>query len=256
MSPVPPIPASGEFSGKVAVVTGGSNGIGAHLVRALGSLGAETFFCGTDASRGEAVGREAGPGARFFRLDLKDPAATREFVRKAGEHRGRIDYLVSNAAIDPRSALQSATDGDFDRLIAVNLKPCFVCTQAALPYLEAGAGKAIVNVGTTSVLIGHAENGLYNAAKAGLIGFTRSFARELGPKGIRVNMVSPGWIMTSRQLAEHVTEEDKAGLLRDQSLKSLLGEEHVTPAILFLLSCAAAGITGQELVVDGGKVMF
>jgi NAD(P)-dependent dehydrogenase (short-subunit alcohol dehydrogenase family) len=96
---------------------------------------------------------------------------------------------------------------------------------------------------------------LYNASKSGLVGFTRSLARELGPLGIRVNAVSPGWIMTEKQLREHVTEGDRRELLAAQSLKHLLTEAHVTPATLFLLSRSAAGITGQNLVVDGGKVM-
>ena len=91
--------------------------------------------------------------------------------------------------------------------------------------------------------------------RSGIVGFTRSLARELGHEGIRANMVSPGWIMTEKQLRLHVTEDDKAGLLRDQALKFLLEPRHVSPAVLFLLSSASSAITGQELVVDGGKFM-
>ena len=97
---------------------------------------------------------------------------------------------------------------------------------------------------------------LYGAAKSGLIGFTRSLARELGKEMIRANMVSPGWIMTERQLEEFVTEQDKADLKRDQALPFLLDESCVTPVVLFLLSNQAKGITGQNLIVDGGKLMI
>jgi NAD(P)-dependent dehydrogenase (short-subunit alcohol dehydrogenase family) len=96
---------------------------------------------------------------------------------------------------------------------------------------------------------------LYNATKSGILGFTRSLARELGREGIRANMLSPGWIMTEKQLREHVREQDKADLVRDQSLKFLLEPHHITPTLLFLLSNAACAITGQNFVVDAGKYM-
>lgn len=110
-------------------------------------------------------------------------------------------------------------------------------------------------LGTTNWMLGLAPFTLYAAAKSGLLGFTRALARELGPERIRVNMVSPGWIMTEKQLRLHVTAQDKQDLLRDQSLPFLLTEAQVTPPVLFLLSAGAEGITGQNLVVDGGKLM-
>ena len=104
-------------------------------------------------------------------------------------------------------------------------------------------------------MLGLAPCTLYNAAKSALVGFTRSLARERGPIGIRVNCVSPGWIMTDKQLREHVRPQDKIDLLETQCLKFLLTEEHVTPLTLFLLSQSSGGITGQNMIVDGGKVM-
>jgi len=248
-------PSYDEFCGTVAVITGGTSGLGQHLAETLVALGADVFFCGTNRGRGETIAAGTGGRGNFVQCDLRDHGQAAGFVRQAGEWAGRIDYLVNNAAVDPRIEFESATVGDFDRMIETNLRPYFIVSQAALPWLEKGAGKSIVNVSTTNYMLGLAPFTLYNAAKPGIIGFTRSLARELGPRGIRVNVLSPGWIMTERQLRDHVTEDDKRQLLRDQALPFLLTERHVTPVTLFLLSKAAAGITGQNIVVDGGKVM-
>lgn len=254
-SRTPPVIDAAEFSGRVAVVTGGSDGLGRDLVGALVRLGADVFFCGKTRAKGETVERALGRRAHYVQADLSDTAAARAFVKQAAAFKGRIDYLVNNAAIDPRIEFEKATAEDFDRLIAVNLRPYFVVTQAALPALRRGAGRAIVNVATTNCLLGLSPFTIYNASKAGGIGFTRSLARELGPGGIRVNCISPGWIMTKKQLREHASPRDRAELIEAQALKYLLTEEHVTPLTLFLLSRCAAGITGQNIVVDGGKFM-
>ncbi len=254
-TPVPPLPAPAEFAGRVAVVTGGTAGLGRHLVTTLAELGADVFFCGSREAPGQALAAELGGRGHFVRCDLADPAAARAFIETAGAFRGSLDYLVNNAAIDPRFEFATATVEQFDRLIAIDLRAYFVVAQAALPFLERGQGKAIVNISTTNYMLGLSPFTLYNAAKSGILGFTRSLARELGPLGIRANIVSPGWIMTEKQLREHVAPGDQEELLAAQALKFLLTEEHVTPATLFLLSRAAAGITGQNLVVDGGKVM-
>jgi len=256
MSSVPPIPAPEEFRGKVALVTGGTDGLGRHLAAALAALGSEVFVCGRDERKGKRAADEMGARAHFVRCDLAEPDEIERLVTQAGSSAGRIDYLVNNAAMDPRLKLEEATAEDFDRLVAVNLRPCFLVSQKALPYLRAGSGRSIVNICTTNYMLGLSPFVVYNASKSGIIGLTRSMARELGPEGIRVNAVSPGWIMTRKQMAEHVTEKDKKELLEAQCLKFLLTEEHVTPATLFLLSSAAAAVTGQNLVVDGGKVMY
>lgn len=252
---IPFVPSAAEFAGRVAVVTGGSSGLGRDLVGALVALGADVFFCGSTHAKGEATAAAFGRRARFVQADLRDPAAARAFVKEAAAFKGRIDYLVNNAAIDPRIGFERATVEDFDRLIAINLRPMFVVSQAALPALLAGTGRVIVNVATTNYLLGLSPFTLYNAGKAGVVGFTRSLARELGPQGIRVNAISPGWIMTRKQLREHASKRDRIELVEAQALKFLLKEQHVTPLTLFLLSRCAAGITGQNIVVDGGKMM-
>jgi NAD(P)-dependent dehydrogenase (short-subunit alcohol dehydrogenase family) len=243
------------FRGKVAVVTGGTDGLGRHLTRTLVSLGADVFFCGVNVKAGEDLVAEVGPQAHFVHVDLTDVQRTVAFINEAGGFRGHIDYLVNNAAIDPRCDFKDAKVEDFDLLVATNLRPYFVTSRAALPFLERGEGKAVVNMSTTNYMLGLPRFTLYAASKAGILGFTRSLARELGPLGIRVNSVAPGWIMTEKQLREHVTERDKRELMEDQALKFFLVEEHITPVTLFLLSPCAAAITGQNLIADAGKVM-
>jgi NAD(P)-dependent dehydrogenase (short-subunit alcohol dehydrogenase family) len=253
---MPLLPSPDDFAGRVAVVTGGSAGLGRHLVESLVSLGEAVFFCARREGPGRELAERLGPLAHFVQTDLADPAACRAFVQQAGEFKGGIDHLVNNAAIDTRITLAEATLEEYDRMIAINLRSYFLIAQASLPYLQAGDGKAIVNIGTTNWMIGRAPFTIYSSAKAGVLGFTRALAREVGPLGIRANMISPGWVMTEKQLAEHVTPADQETLLQVQCLKFLLAEEHITPATLFLLSRAAGAITGQNLVVDAGEYMY
>lgn len=252
---VPVLPSADEFRERVAVVTGGTNGLGRHLAGALIKLGAVVFFCGRQVARGTALAAEWGQRAHFVSCDLADAHATAAFLEQAGNFRGSLDFLVNNAAIDPVVPFANSRLEDFDRVLAINLRSYFVASQAALPFLRRGQGKAIVNIGTTNWMIGQSDYTMYAAAKSGIVGFTRSLAHDVGKEGIRVNMVSPGWIMTERQLAEKVTPEVRARLREETAIGSVLDEQYVTPATLFLLSAAAAGIAGQNLVVDGGKYM-
>lgn len=251
----PSLPSPGEFCNRVAVVTGGTHGLGRHLAQTLAEIGARVYFCGRQADLGRQLEKQWGERAHFVHCDLADADATRAFVETAGSPSDGIDYLVNNAAIDPVATLEQSTIEHFDRTIAINLRSCFVTAQTALPFLKKAVGKAVVNLGTTNWMHGEANHTMYAAAKSGILGLSRSMAREFGRYGIRVNMVSPGWIMTERQLREKVTEKEKQKLLEETSLGILLDEQHVTPATLFLLSAAAGGISGQNLVVDGGKYL-
>lgn len=245
----------GEFAGRVAVVTGGTDGLGFDFCRSLAAAGAEVWFCGRRAIQGSAAAAAIGPRAHFFQADLAEPAAIEAFIERIDDAGGRIDYLVNNAATDDRIPIEEADAEACDRLWRVNLRAYLLVTRAALPLLRRGEGRAIVNVGTTNYMLGLTPMTVYNATKSGIVGYTRSLARELGSEGIRANMVTPGWVMTERQLEQYVTPEAQQALLAEQSLKFLLFPEHITPAVMFLLGSGAAAITGQELVVDCGKVV-
>ncbi len=252
---IPPIPTAEEFADKVAVVTGGSDGLGKHLTASLVAMGADVFFCGRREALGNQVAGELGEKAHFIQCDLAEVDQTRAFIQSAGEFKGRIDYLVNNAAVDPVAPFEQFDPDWLDTVYAINLRSQLVACRAALEFLRAGEGKAIVNVSTTNYLFGWPGATTYNATKAGILGFSRSLARELGKDGIRVNVVSPGWIMTPRQLEEKVDESSMRDLVATQCVKSLITEQHVTPLTLFLLSQASGGLSGQDIVVDGGKYL-
>jgi len=252
---VPHLPTTDEFRDRVALVTGGTDGLGRHLCAALVSMGAHVFFCGRTAAKGDACAREWGGNAHFFQCDVADASRLEEFARHAGALRGGIDYVVNNAAIDQATPLGNITVEAFDHLAAVNLRAYLLVCQATAAFLRSGTGKAIVNVGTTNCMHGWSGMAAYNATKAGIIGLTRTLARELGPDGIRVNALSPGWVMTERQLRDVVSEGARRDLVATQCVKSLLTPQHVTPVTLFLLSKASSAVTGQNIVVDGGKLM-
>lgn len=244
-----------EFTDKVAVVTGGSDGLGLDFCRALCEAGSEVYFCARNAERGAAVEQLLGKRAHYFQADLADATQIQAFAAFIKKEAGRVDYLINNIAIDDRIEFSALDAETCDRMWHINLRSALLMTRACLELLYVGKGKSIVNIGTTNWMLGLEPFTLYNATKSGITGFTRSLARELGHKGVRVNQVSPGWIMTEKQLREHVSAQDKEDLLRDQALKFLMKPEHLTPPVLFLLSSDAAGISGQNLVVDGGKLM-
>ncbi len=244
-----------EFKGRVAVVTGGSEGIGQDFCRALCEVGCEVYFCSRNATRGQAVAQSLGPHAHYFQTDLAVPEQIAAFAAHVRERTGSVDYLVNNAANDDRITFRDVTAEACERMWKLNLRSYLLVARAFLELLLAGQGKSILNIGTSNWMLGLSPFTIYNATKSGILGFTRSLARELGRDGIRVNMLNPGWVMTEKQLRKYVTENDKKMLLEEQSLRFLVEPHHVSPVMLFFLSSAAAAVTGQNLVVDAGRVM-
>lgn len=246
-----------DLHGQVAVVTGGSSGIGRAIVLALAELGCEVWFCASGEEAGRATEADcAGGRGRFVRADVSCPEEVEEFIRRAADAHGAIDFLINNVANDRRVGLEEMTPEAFDRSIAVNLRSHFVATMAALPALRAGAGRSIVNVGTCNYMRPEADCTLYNIAKSGIVGLTHSLARELGREFIRVNTFTPGWVATPKQLANHMTPAAQEALKVEQALPMILHERDVLGPLLFLLSRASACVTGQNLLAEAGKVML
>ncbi len=242
-----------EFAGRVAVVTGGSEGIGYDFCRTLSDVGCQVYFCSRNREKGLLAAKSLGANSHYFQADLSRPDEIKAFAVHIKEQAGRVDYLVNNAANDDRIRFEDLTVEECDRMWTLNLRSFLLMSRACLELLRKGQGKSIVNISTTNYMFGFDPFTIYNATKSGILGFTRSLARELGPEGFRVNMISPGWIMTEKQLRKYVSEEDKQALLRDQCVKHLIEAKHVSPVMLFLLGSAACAMSGQNLVVDGGK---
>jgi NAD(P)-dependent dehydrogenase (short-subunit alcohol dehydrogenase family) len=188
-----------EFKGRVAVVTGGSEGIGQDFCRVLCEVGCEVYFCSRHADRGQAVAQSLGPRAHYFQVDLAVPEQITAFAAYVRECTGAVDYLVNNAANDDRIAFRDITVEECDRMWKLNTRSFLLTSRAFLELLLAGEGKSILNIGTCNWMVGEAPFTVYNATKSGILGFTRSLARELGPEGIRVNMMNPGWVMTEKR---------------------------------------------------------
>jgi NAD(P)-dependent dehydrogenase (short-subunit alcohol dehydrogenase family) len=167
-----------------------------------------------------------------------------------GRQHKTIHALVNNAARDPRIALDKMSAKDWDSLFATNLRAYFLTCREAVKWMRAGS--SIINLASITFHAGPANLTAYVATKGGVLGFTRSLARELGPRRIRVNTVSPGWVMTERQLREYVTPAVKKMIRRAQCIPDLIAPEEIAAVILFLASHASRAMTGQELLVDRG----
>jgi NAD(P)-dependent dehydrogenase (short-subunit alcohol dehydrogenase family) len=233
------------------VVTGGANGIGAAIVRAFHAQGARVFFCDLDAAAGRSLAKELGPRVSFARVDLARESGIVRWVRQITKTGTRLRVVVNNAARDPRMALGKMSAEDWDELFATNLRAYFIVARETAPHLENGTG-AIINLASITYHIAPAEMSAYVATKGGVMGFTRSLARELGPRGIRVNTVSPGWVMTERQLKEFVTPAVKRLIRRSQCIPKRLEPRDIADVVLFLSSDSSRAITGQELLADRG----
>ncbi|MCB2050459.1 MAG: SDR family oxidoreductase [Novosphingobium sp.] len=245
-----------DLKGRSIFLTGGGAGIGAALTEAFVGAGARVAFVQrSDASAFvEAVEQKFGSRPLFLPCDVTDIIALQASMAQAAEAHGPVTILINNAADDTRHDLAGMDSDGWDRAIAVNLKPHFFTAQTAAEGMRAAGGGAIINLSSISYLMGNAGYPAYVAAKAGITGLTRALARELGPDNIRVNALLPGWVLTERQRRLWAKPDELAAHLDRQCLKRHLNEEDIIGAALFLASDAAAMITGQALVVDGGMV--
>jgi 3-oxoacyl-[acyl-carrier protein] reductase len=245
-----------RLENKVAVITGGAAGIGRETALLFAREGAQVAICDFDEAAGRTTLKEVqaqSPGSSFFKVDVSDRTQVRAMVNGVTEKYGRIDILVNNAGITRDALLKKMTEEQWDQVIAVNLKGVFNCTQAVAEImLQQGSGK-IVNTTSVVGLYGNVGQTNYAATKAGVIGMTRSWAKELGSRGINVNAVAPGFIVT--EMTAKVPDK-VLDLVKEKTPLGRLGKPaDIANAYLFLASEEASYVNGAILSVDGGLVL-
>lgn len=245
-----------SLSGLPVFITGGASGIGAALVEAFVAQGAKVAFVDIDAGRGEALAQalaaDGAPAPLFTRCDLRNIAALQASIDAAGAALGDLAVLVNNAADDTRHKLDDLTPDYWDDRIAVNLRPMVFAAQAAARQMRRRGGGSIVNLGSISWKTGTAGMIGYTTAKAAVHGMTRCLARELGPDMIRVNTLTPGWVMTERQRTLWVDAEGEAQMDRSQCLPVRLDPIDIAAMTLFLAAEDSRYCTAQDFTVDAG----
>jgi len=242
------VPEFAALEGKTALVTGGSRGIGAAVARELARAGA-TVVVGYRNGKDEAEALAAEVGGRAVQADVSNAEEAVRLVAEAGD----LDVLVNNAGLTRDGLIARMPDDDWRTVIETNLSSVFyTCRAVSRPMMRKRAG-AIVNISSVVGLHGNPGQTNYSASKAGIIGFTKALARELGSRGVRANVVAPGYVRT--QLTEVLPEELQGAMLANTPLGRLGEPEDVAGAVRFLCSDEASFITGEVLLVDGGLGM-
>jgi NAD(P)-dependent dehydrogenase (short-subunit alcohol dehydrogenase family) len=244
--------------GRAVLVTGGATGIGESMVTQFARQGARVAFIDIQQEPAQklvkSLSAEGCPIPFFVRCDLTDISVLQKAIEEILSEFGGLDVLVNNAANDQRHSIDEVTPEFWDRSMAVNLRPQFFAIQAVLPAMRVAQRGSIINMSSISWMIPSTGVPLYVAAKAAIVGLTRTMAHELGPFNIRVNAVLPGAIATEKQKRLVYTPEYKAEILASQALKRDIEPDDVARLVLFLAADDSSAITNQSYVVDGGWV--
>lgn len=247
---------SASLQGKTILVTGGSRGIGAAIVRELANRGADVFFTyNSNKEKAEQLAAELSAAGRVTAVEcnVTDADSVANFVATVQQHSKTIDGLVNNAGITKDGLIMRMSEGDWDAVMDANLKGAFLCARAVVrPMMSQRSGR-IVNIGSIVGLSGNAGQTNYSASKAGLVGFTKSLAKEVASRGILVNLVAPGYVETD--MTDKLSEEQRAAFANNIPLKRAGAASEIAAAVAFFLSAESSYITGQVLNVDGGLAM-
>lgn len=247
---------TGRFDGRVALVTGGARGIGRATVERLVSEGARVAFCDLDVEVGTRTAAEIGGEVRFVECDVTDEHQVAEFVDRTRRELGEVAVLVNNAGVNANFDLTTMSTDDWDRFMAVDLRSAWLTAKYVVPSIRTGGGGSIVNVSSLHGAVTLAGFFPYAAAKAGLLGLTRSMALDLGGQGIRVNAVCPGFVRT-RLVQEAIDRNPdpvaaEAAMIGGVVLGRVAEAREIAATIAFLASDDASYVTGASLMVDGG----
>jgi len=242
-----------DLSGKVALVTGSTRGIGRAIAETLAGAGARVAVVGRDLERAQAAAAEIGHEAKGFACDVGDTAQVTALVSDVEAAFGTLDILVNNAGLTKDNVIMRLKDEDWDTVIDANLRGAFASIRAAARGMMKRRSGRIINISSVVGVIGNRGQSNYAASKAGLIGLTKSVAKELASRNILCNAVAPGFIATDMTAA--LSDEQRTALEGQIPLERLGSPADIASAVAFLASDHASYITGQVLVVDGGMVM-
>ena len=242
-----------RFENKVVMVTGGAAGIGRVTAECFAEEGAKVAICDVNPEAGQSAAKALGPEASFEKVDVSDTASVLNWVKSVSDKYGQIDVLVNNAGITRDGLIVRMKEDDWDAVINVNLKSAFNCIKAVSKIMMKQRSGRIINLASVVGVIGNPGQANYVASKAGLIGLTKTVAREIASRGITVNAVAPGFIETD--MTAVLSDDVKEAMLSQIPLRKAGTPKDIADAILFLASDSAAYITGQTIHVSGGMYM-